>query len=172
MHERERERTPNARGIPIGNLTSQMFANIYMNELDQFIKHVLKIKYYVRYTDDFIIIHQDRDYMKEITASIQNFLSEKLRLALHPEKILIRKFYQGVDFLGYVNFPHHIVLRAKTRKRVIRKIKQKVMDYKQGFVTRKNLDTSLQSYLGVLSHADAYQLTKIIKNNFWFWMTE
>ncbi len=116
--ERERERgfALRAKGIPIGNLTSQMFTNIYMNEFDQFVKHGLKIKNYVRYTDDFIIISQNEDYLKQIIPALQNFLSEKLELGLHPKKITIKKFHQGIDFLGYVNFPQHRLLRTKTKK--------------------------------------------------------
>ena len=167
---RERESTAlRAKGIPIGNLTSQMFANIYMNEFDQFVKHGLKIKNYIRYTDDFIIIFQNEDYLKQIIPILQNFLSENLKLELHPNKITIKKFHQGVDFLGYVNFPHHRLLRTKTKKRILRKIKKNIQYFEEGSLSKKTLDSSFNSYLGVLSHADGYKLTENLKNNFWFW---
>jgi hypothetical protein len=146
-----------------------MFANIYMNKFDQFVKHELKIKNYVRYTDDFIIISQNEDYLKQIIPTLQNFLSENLKLELHPKKITIKKFHQGVDFLGYVNFPHHRLLRTKTKKRILRKIKKNLYNFENGSISKNTFDSSMHSYLGVLSHADAYELSEDLKNNFWFW---
>ena len=140
--EREREST----GIPIGNLTSQLFANIYMNELDQFIKHKLKVKYYFRYTDDFIILHKNEDYLKELLLTIKSFLKEKLKLKLHPSKVFIRKLSQGIDFLGYVVLPYHKVLRTKTKRRMFKRINSK----------------NLQSYLGILKHCNGYKIKKRI----------
>ena len=129
-------------GIPIGNLTSQLFANIYLNELDQFVKHKLKVKHYLRYTDDFMILHQNKNYLKELLPEIAEFLREKLKLNLHPNKVFIRKLSQGIDFLGYVVLPYHKILRTKTKKRIFKKVS----------------DKNLQSYLGVLKHCDGYKL--------------
>lgn len=143
-------------GIPIGNLTSQMFANIYLNELDQFAKQVLKVLFYLRYTDDFVIISESKEKLENWLPEIKNFLFEKLKMELHPNKIIFRKYRQGIDFLGYVQFPHHRVLRIRTRKRIIKKVKRGVVEQ------------SLQSYLGVLSHADSHKLSEEIKNLFWF----
>jgi hypothetical protein len=112
-----------AKGVPIGNLTSQLFANIYMNEFDQFVKHELKIKRYARYTDDFVIVSSDRSYLVELIEPVKQFLGEQLMLELHPKKISIRPYGQGIDFLGYVALPHHISVRTKTRRRVFRKLK-------------------------------------------------
>ena len=162
----------NNNGIPIGNLTSQIFANIYMNEFDQFVKHTLKVKYYARYTDDFVIVSESEEYLKNLLVKLKEFLSEKLRLELHPNKVSITRHSKGIDFLGYVVFPHHILVRPKTRKRMIKKLKQKVDSYKRGLVSKDNLMQSLQSYLGVLSHADTYEFTESLKNNFWFWVNE
>ncbi len=160
------------KGVPIGNLTSQIFANIYMNEFDQFVKHGLKVKYYARYTDDFVIISENLNYLKELLPKLKTFLSEKLKLELHPGKIIIRKFHQGVDFLGYVIFPHHHLLRSKTKERILKNIRKKVVRYHEGFTSENQTKQSLQSYLGVLSHADAYDLAEDLKNQFWFWMKE
>ncbi|PIP30690.1 hypothetical protein COX25_03400 [bacterium (Candidatus Howlettbacteria) CG23_combo_of_CG06-09_8_20_14_all_37_9] len=93
------------KGMPIGNLTSQLFANIYLNELDQFVKHDLQIKYYLRYCDDFVILSDNIGYLKSICAEIDYFLKENLKLSLHPQKVTIRKFREGIDFLGYVVLP-------------------------------------------------------------------
>lgn len=160
------------RGLPIGNLTSQLFANIYLNELDQFIKHKLKVKYYIRYTDDFVIGAEDKLYLENIIEAIHSFLSDKLGLELHPNKVTIRKFHQGIDFLGYIVLPHHRLLRIKTRKRIFRKLRERINEYKIGTISERTLEQSLQSYLGVLSHADTYKLGQEMKNQFWFWLNE
>src|SRR3989338_5745390 len=103
------------RGLPLGNLTSQLLANVYLNELDQSVKHRLKAKYYVRYADDFVILSHDRDWLFDQLKRIEEFLRYTLRLQLHPKKIELRTWSSGVDFLGWVHFPKHRVLRAATR---------------------------------------------------------
>lgn len=156
------------RGVPIGNLTSQLFANIYMNELDQFIKHELRVKYYARYTDDFVIASYDRGYFEEMLPRIREFLERKLLLKLHPKKVSIRKFHKGVDFLGYIVFPDHRLIRSKTKRRIFRKLEQRVKEYNLGRIEKSTLEQSLQSYLGVLSHANARGLADELKNALWF----
>jgi retron-type reverse transcriptase len=160
------------KGLPIGNLTSQLFANIYLNEFDQFIKQTLRIKYYIRYTDDFVVVSKDKAYLEKLIVPIRTFLSDELALKLHPKKVTIRKFHQGIDFLGYIVLPHHKLLRTKTRQRIFRKLKKRVNEYKTGLINKQTLKQSLQSYLGVLSHADAYKLGRELKNQFWFWLTQ
>lgn len=160
------------RGLPIGNLTSQLFANIYLNELDQFLKHELKIKNYLRYTDDFIMVANDKKYLRKILKPIKEFLEQKLFLKIHPHKIVSRKFYQGVDFLGYVVLPHYRLIRNKTEQRIFRKLKNRIKEYKNGKINQQTLEQSLQSYLGVLSHANTYKLSQNLKNQFWFWLKE
>lgn len=167
-----RESVFSRRGLPIGNLTSQLFANIYLNELDQFVKHRLKVKHYVRYTDDFIVVAEEKLYLENTIAPIRFFLTEKLALELHPKKIIIRKFHQGIDFLGYIVFSHHRLVRAKTRQRIFKKIKKRVKEYRNGIITEQTLNQSLQSYIGVLSHANTYKLSQKLKNQFWFWVNE
>jgi retron-type reverse transcriptase len=160
------------KGLPIGNLTSQLFANLYLNEFDQFVKHRLKIKHYIRYTDDFVIVAGNKFYLKNTIAPIRSFLSEKLALELNPKKVTIRKFHQGIDFLGYILLPHHRLLRTKTKQRIFRKLKKRIKEYKSGIIGRQTLEQSLQSYLGVLSHANSYKLEQKLKNQFWFWLSE
>ncbi|MBU6214758.1 RNA-dependent DNA polymerase [Patescibacteria group bacterium] len=160
------------RGIPIGNLTSQLFANIYMNEFDQFIKHGLRVKNYARYTDDFVIVSCDKRYLEGLLPPIRAFLAQRLRLELHPRKVILRPYGQGIDFLGYVILPHHIALRKKTEHRMFRKLRENVSAYKKGDIREETLSGSLRSYLGVLSHADAYELAEELRNRFWFWLKE
>jgi retron-type reverse transcriptase len=160
------------KGLPIGNLTSQLFANIYLNEFDQFIKNDLKVKHYVRYTDDFVIVSKDKIYLENLIVTIRDFLSDELALQLHPKKVTIRKFHQGIDFLGYVVLPNHRLLRTKTKNRIFRKLEKRIEEYKNKTISSRTLEQSLQSYLGVLSHADAYKLEQELKNHFWFWLNE
>jgi len=142
-------------GLPLGNVTSQLFANIYLNKLDQFIKQKLKIPFYIRYTDDFVIISENKEKLLYWLSQIKQFLSNELLLELHPNKVFIRKYQQGIDFLGYIQFPHHRTLRKGTKKRIINKIRHGISEQ------------SLQSYLGVLSHANEYNYGEKIKNLFW-----
>lgn len=161
-----------SKGVPIGNLTSQLFANIYLNEFDQFVKHKLKIKYYARYTDDFVIASTGKDYLQNILKPVGFFLKEKMMLDLHPDKISIRKCSQGVDFLGYITLPHYRLVRIKTRKRIFRKLRERSTEYKAGKIDRRSLNQTLQSYLGVLTHASTHRLGEELQNEFWFWMNE
>ncbi|MDE2019870.1 MAG: RNA-directed DNA polymerase [Patescibacteria group bacterium] len=168
--ERERESKPAAapRGIPIGNLTSQLFANVYMNEFDQFVKHVLKVKHYARYTDDFVVVADDPVCLEDLLPRIRQFLKERLMLDLHPKKVAILKFHRGVDFLGYVALPHHRTVRTKTQKRIFKNLERLVARYRTGAISKERLEASLRSYLGVFSHADAKRLEEKLKNLVWF----
>lgn len=146
------------KGIPLGNVISQLFSNIYLNELDQFIKHELKIKYYIRYCDDFIILNLDKGKLEQLITKIKEFLNNKLNLELHPQKIEIRKLKQGIDFLGYVVLSHYIVLRTKTKRRMFRKIKENKEKLDKEVISKETFDQSLQSYLAILGHCKGYKL--------------
>ena len=148
--------TEEGKGIPLGNLTSQVFANIYLNELDQFVKHILKIKFYIRYADDFIILDSKKDIYYRYTSILAVFLKDNLKLELHPKKISLRNLRWGIDFLGYIVLPHYIFVRTKTKKRMFKKLKEKVV--------LENFNQSLQSYLGYLSHANTYRLGINLRN--------
>jgi retron-type reverse transcriptase len=137
-------------GLPLGNLTSQLLVNIYMNPFDQFIKHRLKVKYYIRYADDFVIFSQDKDYLWELVPKIADFLEEELKLTLHPDKLFVKTLASGVDFLGWVHFPNHRVLRTATKRRVL-----KALDQSEN-------TNSLVSYSGLLKHGNQYLLKKKI----------
>lgn len=156
---RSEESTPTCmRGLPLGNVTSQLLVNIYMNEFDQFVKHTLKEKNYIRYADDFAIVHHNKQYLENLIAPIKTYLKQSLDLTLHPGKISIRYIEKGIDYLGYVILPHALVLRTKTKKRIIRKIQRKALEYKRGNIDEEAFSQTLASYQGILSHAHSYTL--------------
>ncbi len=138
-----------------------------MNEFDQFMKHDLKIKNYARYTDDFVVVANSRVYLESLLPQIRDFLQYHLALSLHPNKVSIAPAHRGVDFLGYIVFLHHRILRTKTRKRMIKKLQSRLEEYERGLCAQESFNQSLQSYLGVVFHANAYELTDILKNRFW-----
>ena len=156
------------RGVPIGNLTSQLFANVYMNEFDQFMKHELRVKHFARYTDDFVVVSSDKVYLENLILKISKFLDVKLGLNLHPNKVEILPYSKGIDFLGYIIFPRHTLIRKRTGKRILWKFKNKIELYQQKVIEKESVEASLNSYLGVLSHANAYNLSIELKNYFWF----
>lgn len=139
-------------GLPLGNLTSQLFVNIYMNKFDQFIKHKLKVKYYIRYSDDFVLFSQNKSWLKNQVKFIEKFLFEVLKLELHPDKVSIKTVSSGVNFLGVVNFTNHRILRTKTKRRMFKKIKDKCDNYKNKKITLESFNQTVQSYLGMLKH--------------------
>lgn len=121
--------TEKGKGMPLGNVTSQLFSNIYLNPLDQFIKRTLRIKYYIRYADDFVILSTERLFLEKLIAVLGEFLQTNLQLKMHPQKSSIRKWNQGLDFLGYIIFPFHTIVRTKTKKRIFRKIKNRFQKF-------------------------------------------
>lgn len=139
------------KGLPLGNLTSQLLVNIYMNEFDQFVKHTLKAKRYIRYADDFVIFSRDREWLCKMLPYMEAFLYDRLKLRLHPDKVFIKTLASGVDFLGWIHFPDHRILRTATKKRMFRRI---------GETSGKK--EVVQSYLGLLSHGNAYKMRKQI----------
>jgi len=163
----EKEREFLGVGLPLGNLTSQLFVNIYMNKFDQFMKHKLKMKYCIRYADDFVILSEDKKELENLIELIRNFLKNELKLELHPNKISIETFSSGVDFLGMVNFPKHKILRTKTKRRMFKKISKKREELKDKIISQESFNQSLQSYLGVLKHCEGRKIEwKIIQKNF------
>ena len=139
-------------GLPLGNLTSQLLVNIYMNEFDQFIKHKLKAKHYIRYADDFAILSGNRDWLENQIELIKNFLSERLKLRLHPDKLFIKTLASGIDFLGWIHFPDHRVLRTTTKRRMFKRLKESLTS------------ETINSYLGLLRHGNTEKLKEKIKN--------
>jgi RNA-directed DNA polymerase len=152
-------------GLPLGNLTSQLFVNVYMNEFDQFVKHRLKAKGYIRYSDDFVIFSEDKERLENIIAPIKIFLQEKLGLELHPEKVFIKTLASGVDFLGIVNFPDHRVLRPTTKRRMLRKIREKNFLLREDLISKGQFNRSLQSYLGILKHCQGRKIADMLRQD-------
>lgn len=147
-------KTPRGTGLPIGNLTSQFFANIYLHELDLFVKHQLKIKYYARYVDDFIIVGETKEALDRYRCETIDFLWNKLRLQAHPKKQIIRPISDGINFLGYIIRADYILVR----KRVAGEWRRKIEVYPKGGSTKG--DSSVQSYRAHAKWANAYWLTK------------
>jgi len=139
------------KGLPIGNLTSQFFANLYLNELDQFVKHQLRCRHYMRYMDDVLILHQDKNRLEAWTGDIQAFLQERLDLILNTRKTAIRPISNGIDYLGYIVRPFYILVR----RRVVNNLKARI---RNGSLTK----ASYMSYMGHLKHANAHKLRKHI----------
>ena len=143
-------------GLPLGNLTSQLFVNIYMDKFDQFVKHTLKAKYYIRYADDFVFFSADKLWLENVLRIIDNFLQTNLHLTLHPDKIFLRTVASGVDFLGWVNFYNYRVLRKTTKRRMFARIKN------------SPTNATLQSYLGLLKHGDSFGYKRELE--MWHWL--
>lgn len=154
-------------GIPIGNLSSQLFANLYLNELDHYIKEHLKVKYYIRYMDDFIILHHDKQYLHALLSLIEKFLDEKLRLKLNP-KTTIFPISHGVDFIGYRIFTHRKIFRKQYVKRMKRIIKHFEREYQQGRISLEYIQMVLASWRGRVSRADVPKLRNAIATRVWY----
>jgi len=153
-------------GLPLGNLTSQLLVNIYMNEFDQFVKHKLKAKYYIRFADDFIFLSRDKKWLESILLETRDFLWDKLRLQLHPHKTFIQTITSGVDFLGWVHFSNHRVIRAKTKRRAFANLSKKHHKFTAGEISEDKFNQTLQSYLGLLSHGNGYKISKDLLEKF------
>lgn len=146
-------------GLPIGNLTSQMFANLYLNELDQYCKHKLRLHYYIRYMDDIIILHRDKKYLEAVKQDITAFLGENLNLQLN-KKTCIRPVSMGIEFVGFRVWSTHRKLRKKTAKKLKRRLRYMFRAYTVGEIDKETLDRSVASYRGILKHFDSYGLRK------------
>lgn len=142
------------KGLPLGNLTSQLFANVYLDPLDKFVKHRLQVRYYLRYADDFLILSSSEEELMGYFVEIWRFLKEELKLELHPNKISLRKFAQGIDFVGYMALPHYNLPRRKTVQRMFRNL-ERVSDLEK-------LPKVLESYLGYLGHANSWTLKQAL----------
>ena len=153
-------------GMPLGNLTSQFFANVYLNELDQYVKHDLKAGYYLRYVDDFVILHRDKTLLDYYKNEINSFLMKNLKLELHPEKSKILRIYGGIPLLGFRVFYHHRILRRKATRRIRARIKEWGELYNIGIIER---DQTLDRLLGWMAYAvngDTYHLRKKLMSMF------
>lgn len=163
------------RGVPIGNLTSQFFANVYLNELDQFIKRGLGVKFYIRYVDDFVLLHQDPEQLSLWREKIIQFLQEKLKLQLKTETAMPVSVYKGIDFLGYFIKPRYTLIRRRVKKNFDQKIAlllplQKKQDgnfqvehFSHNITQYEKILASTNSYLGHFHHANSFHLVQAIE---------
>jgi retron-type reverse transcriptase len=153
-------------GLPIGNLTSQFFANVYMNEIDQFIKHQLKAKYYGRYVDDMVLFHESADVLNNWCRQIDSFLQERLALRLHPNKTSLNRVNAGINFIGFIIKPSRTYLRQTSISRCKQKIR--AWERKGAPVDEKtlvDLCNSVTSYLGMLRQVNGFNVRKSICQN-------
>jgi retron-type reverse transcriptase len=152
-------------GMPIGNLTSQMFANLYLNEADSYIKHELRQHYYIRYMDDMLILSDNKTELHEVKANVERFLNERLKLRLN-NKTSLRPAYLGIDFVGFRVWPTHIKLRKTSAKKMKRGLKRIKKQYEERRKTLDQIRPNIASYFGAFKHFNSYNLQKKIKEIF------
>mgnify|MGYP001363077297 FL=1 len=163
-------------GLPIGNLTSQVFANVYMSSLDHFVKHDLGIRYYGRYVDDFVLVHTQKNYLKSLIPIISKFLKTDLHLKLHPKKIYLQHYSKGVNYIGGFIKPNRIYVSKRTKGNfyeAIHKQNKLIENTTNPSKAEKLLFLStMNSYLGILRHFKSYKLRKlyisIVLSKKWF----
>ena len=166
-----------SKGMPLGNLTSQSFANVYLNEFDQFVKHKLKAKYYIRYVDDFVILHESKEQLQKWKIKVNDFLKEQLKIELHPSKSNILKLDGGINFLGFRVFFYHKLIRKSNFKNFEKRFNNMKILFDQEVIGREKalesvtreflnkyfyLNTVMQSNSNNGNYCDYY--VKILKN--------
>jgi retron-type reverse transcriptase len=145
-------------GLPIGNLTSQFFANVYLNELDYFVKFDLREKYYIRYMDDFLIFGNDKEHLSHLKERIGEFLADELKLNLHDKKSTIFPVKDGVNFLGFRIFRNYRLIMKENVRRFIRRMKQKAFEYRNGLVGLTDITNSVRSWVAYAKYGNTYNL--------------
>ncbi|MBI4895783.1 MAG: hypothetical protein HY831_04800 [Candidatus Aenigmarchaeota archaeon] len=153
------------KGMPLGNLTSQFFANVYLNELDYFIKHQLKAKYYIRYVDDFVLLDRSKQVLEEQMKQISDFLQDKLKLELHPDKSKIFPIYQGTSFLGFRVFYHHRLLKKSNIRHFRRKLKEFEILKEKQLISDDKIQESIDGWLTHADYGNTYKLRKAFFKN-------
>lgn len=150
------------RGIPIGNLTSQLFANVYLNELDHFVKQDLGVRYYLRYVDDFVILGPNKARLHSLKNSIRTYLKERLNLELPEEKTSVFPVRDGIDFLGFRTYHDRIKVRKAAVRRFVSNMKRNKWYLKRGKISQEEYLNSLQSWGAHIEYADSYRLWNIL----------
>ena len=164
-------------GLPIGNLTSQLFGNVYLNDFDYFIKYNLRIEYYGRYVDDMVLVHQDKEYLKSIIPKLKKYLRENFDLELHPNKVYLQHFSKGVNFLGAIIKPYRIYIRNRTKGNFYKKIKywNNLLEEKENKLSKEEVRKFLScvnSYLGIMKRYKTRKIRRkmLAKNlSIYFW---
>jgi len=155
------------KGLPIGNLTSQLFGNVYLNDFDNFMKRRRGLRYYGRYVDDIVIVHQSKEYLKSIIPVVKKYLEKELSLELHPNKIYLQHFSKGAAFLGTVIKPYRIYIKNRIKGNFYKKILywNKFFLEKEGKLAKADISkflASANSYLGITAHYNSFNLRKNI----------
>ena len=171
--------TMGRKGLPIGNLSSQFFANLYLNELDQFVKHRLKCGYYLRYCDDFVMLSEKRDKLLEWKAEVERFLAERLELRLNEKREFLQPVSNGINFLGYIVRRNYTLVR----KRVVNNLRSRLSDFERRLIRKdhppyvkviydypvlERLRATLASYFGHFKWADSYRLRMRLMKRYGF----
>jgi hypothetical protein len=147
--------------IPIGNLTSQFFANLYLDALDHFIKQKLKVKAYLRYVDDMVVLDNDKNRLGDMRAAVRERLAEE-RLRLHPRKAHVTRTANGLNLLGYLVYPHRRLLRNDNGYRFARRLRRLARAYADGRMSWAEINASVQSWIGHALHADTDGLRRAL----------
>jgi len=159
-----------SKGMPLGNLTSQFFANIYLNELDQFIKHHLKIRYYIRYVDDFVILHSSKKQLRTWKDEINLFLQKELKIELHPDKTRIISLNKPLPFVGFRVFYHYKLLKKFNQKSIQSRLNKFYNNFLQNKIDYDKIYESMQGSFAYMKHAQTYilriKLADQIEKNF------
>ena len=148
------------KGMPLGNLTSQFFANLYLNELDQFVKHKMKVKYYIRYVDDFVIFHADKNTLESWKNDIDQFLICNLKVELHPEKSRIIALNKGITFLGFRVFADNRLIKKSNARRIWKRLSIFENRYNEGQMSRAEIANRLEGWFTYAKFANTYKLRK------------
>ncbi|MFA5887622.1 MAG: reverse transcriptase domain-containing protein [Candidatus Nanoarchaeia archaeon] len=147
-------------GMPLGNLTSQFFANVYLNELDYFVKQKLKAKYYIRYVDDFVILHKSKEVLEYYQKEISLFLNDSLSISLHPDKSSVFPLYRGVNFLGLKIFPYHKTIQKKNIRKFLNKLETLCLLYDAGEISYDEVYNCLEGWNAYSLNANCFSLKK------------
>jgi hypothetical protein len=150
-------------GLPIGNLTSQVFANFYLSPFDHYMKHQLGLRYYARYVDDIVVVHPDRGFLAGLISVAAEYLQRELGLTLHPRKVYLQHYAHGVQYLGVVVKPHRTYIASRTKgnfRRAVERHNRVADDHKPTRAERDAFRGSVNSYLGLLAHYDTYRLRR------------
>jgi len=150
--------TGDPRGLPIGSLTSQLWANVYLNELDHHLKDVFHVQYYIRYMDDFVVFHNNKRYLRDLLGEITEYLDDPLRLTLNGKTQIFPIRPRSVDFLGYRIWPTHRLLRKGNVRRTKRKLRKYSRLFAEGAIELSKITPSVMSWLGHAKHADTHRL--------------
>ena len=155
--------TSNGIGMPLGNYTSQFFANVYLNELDYYIKHILKARFYIRYVDDFVILHKDKRVLGYYLKHINNFLP-CLKIKLHPDKTEIHALRNGITFMGYRVFYHYKLLRKRNIKYFVRKLEKNISLHNNQQISEDQLESRINGWLGYAKFGNTFNFRKKLDN--------